>query len=112
IYLGVQAQRQGRGLRFAREVSTLIFGGTRDWPLGSLLADATARAGLDLAALDAAVAADRAGHQAEVEANQAALAEARHWGVPTFAFRGEPFFGEDRIDTLRWRLQKSGLSRT
>jgi shikimate 5-dehydrogenase len=24
------------------------------------------------------------------------------WGVPTFAFENEPFFGEDWIDTLRW----------
>jgi 2-hydroxychromene-2-carboxylate isomerase len=31
--------------------------------------------------------------------------------VPTFVFEGEPFFGEDRIDTLRWRLGKSGLQR-
>jgi 2-hydroxychromene-2-carboxylate isomerase len=31
--------------------------------------------------------------------------------VPTFVFEGEPFFGEDRIDTLRWRLGKAGLTR-
>jgi len=40
-----------------------------------------------------------------------ALAAAGHWGVPTFVFEGEPFFGEDRIDTLRWRLGKNGLQR-
>jgi 2-hydroxychromene-2-carboxylate isomerase len=31
--------------------------------------------------------------------------------VPTFVFEGEPFFGEDRIDTLHWRLGKVGLQR-
>jgi len=48
---------------------------------------------------------------AAVEANQDALAQAGHWGVPTFVLDGEPFFGEDRIDTLRWRLARRGLQR-
>jgi len=26
-------------------------------------------------------------------------------------YKGEPFFGEDRIDTLRWRLTKDGLAK-
>ena len=55
--------------------------------------------------------AEPASHDAEIEANQAALAAAGHWGVPTFVFGGEPFFGEDRIDTLRWRLGQRGLAR-
>ena len=44
-----------------------------------------------------------------MEENQAALAKSGHWGVPTFVFEGEPFFGEDRVDTLRWRLGKQAL---
>ena len=47
-YLGVEAERRGRGIEFARQVSALIFGGTRDWHLGEHLAQAAARAGLDL----------------------------------------------------------------
>ena len=50
-------------------------------------------------------------HRSIVEANQQALSAAGHWGVPTFVFEGEPFFGEDRIVTLRWRLGKRGLKR-
>ncbi len=110
VYLGVEAQRRGRGINFAAEVSTVIFGGTRDWHLGNHLADAVARAGLDLASMDAAIA-DPASHKAEVEANQHDLDDTGHWGVPTFDFRGEPFFGQDRIDSLRWRLEKEGLKR-
>jgi 2-hydroxychromene-2-carboxylate isomerase len=109
-YLGVEAERRGRGIEFARQVSALIFGGTRDWHLGEHLAQAAARAGLDLAAMDEAIA-DPVSHRATVDANQEALAQAGHWGVPTFAFEGEPFFGEDRIDTLRWRLGERGLRR-
>lgn len=108
-YLGVEAQRRGRGLAFATEVSRLIFGGTRDWHLGDHLQQAAARAGLDLAEMDAAIA-EPAGHAAEVEANQQALTDAGHWGVPTFVYNGEPFFGQDRLDSLCWRLQKDGLA--
>ena len=108
--LGVEAEARGRGIEFAREVSVRIFGGTRDWHLGEHLAQAARQAGLDLAAMDAAIA-EPTSHDAEIEANQQALAAAGHWGVPTFVFAGEPFFGEDRIDTLRWRLGKVGLAR-
>ncbi len=108
--LGVEAQRRGRGLPYAAEVSRTIFGGTRDWHQGEHLAQAAARAGLELAALERAIA-DPASHDAEIAANQQALEAAGHWGVPTFVFDGEPFFGQDRIDTLRWRLDASGLRR-
>jgi 2-hydroxychromene-2-carboxylate isomerase len=33
-----------------------------------------------------------------------------HWGVPTFVFENEPFFGQDRIDLLIWRMQDKGLN--
>ncbi len=107
-YLGVEAERCGKGIEFAYEVSHVIFGGTRDWHLGSHLAEAAARAGLDLARMDAAIAQPDSYRDA-VAANQQALADARHWGVPTFVLDGEPFFGEDRIDTLRWRLEQRGV---
>ena len=109
--LGVEAERRGCGIEFAAEVSRVIFGGTRDWHLGEHLAQAAARAGLDLAAMDAAVAAPDATHAGEIERNQADLQAIGHWGVPTFGFEGEPFFGEDRIDTLRWRLAQQGFAR-
>jgi len=108
--LGVEAQRRGKGLELVAEVSALIFGGTEGWDQGDHLRDAVARAGLDLAELDAAI---EGGDQLEeVESNQQALTEAGHWGVPTMVVRGEPFFGQDRIDTLRWRLDQYELKRS
>ncbi len=109
-YLGVEAQRRDRGIGFAAEVARLIFGGTRDWHLGDHLKNAASRAQLDLDAMDAAIK-DPTSHREEVETNQVDLVAAGHWGVPTFEFNGEPFFGQDRIDSLRWRLEKSGLPR-
>jgi len=110
--LGIEAVRRGRGLPFIDEVSRVIWGGTIDgWHQGTHLADAARRAGLDLAALEASIAVDPADRDAEVVANQEALAAAGHWGVPTMVFEGEPFFGQDRLDLLVWRLEQHGLTR-
>jgi len=109
--LGVAAQRRGCGLPFIHEVGKLTFGGVKDWNQGDHLAGATARAGLDLSELDAEINSDPTGFDAEIERNEAAQQSAGHWGVPLMVFRGEPFFGQDRIDVLRWRMQKAGLTR-
>ena len=108
--LGVEAQRQGKGIDFAANVSALIFGGTENWDKGDHLTKAASEAGLNLAEMETAVA--KGNHREEVEANHAALEAAGHWGVPTMVLRNEPFFGQDRIDTLRWRLDKYGLGKT
>lgn len=109
--LGVAAARRGRGLEFVVAMSALIFGGTEGWDTGDHMARAAASAGLDLAELDADIAADPASFEAEIAANQAAHKAAGHWGVPLTVFEGEPFFGQDRIDLLAWRLEQHGLAR-
>jgi 2-hydroxychromene-2-carboxylate isomerase len=105
--LGVEAERRGRGIELAYHVSHLVWGGEQGWNEGDRLAQAVAKAGLDLAELDAAIAAKDP--MPQIEANQAALEAAGGWGVPTMVFNGEPFFGQDRIDTLRWRLEQAGV---
>jgi 2-hydroxychromene-2-carboxylate isomerase len=106
----VAAAEQGRGLDFIAEVSALIWNGQTDnWHEGNHLADAAARAGLDLAALDAAVAADEAHFRASIETNQADQRKGGHYGVPLMVLEGEPFFGQDRFDQLVWRLNQKGL---
>ena len=109
--LGVAAAERGRALEFADEVSRLIWGGTADWYHGDHLAIATAKAGLDLADLDTVITQHEARMEATIAENQQAHERAGHWGVPTFAFNGEPFFGQDRMDVLLWRLEQSGLTR-
>ena len=110
--LGVDAVERGRGLTFIDEVSQIIWSGkVIGWHEGSHLADAAARAGLDLQEMDAAVAADPARYDAIIEQNQRDLEAAGHWGVPTMVFQGEPFFGQDRIDLLLWRMGQQGLRR-
>jgi 2-hydroxychromene-2-carboxylate isomerase len=109
--LGVLASERGRGLPFISEISTLIWSGkTEGWDQGDHMAKATARAGLNLAELDAAAVTEASRLESVIQDNQAAHKAAGHWGVPTFAFNGEPFFGQDRIPALVWRLKKSGLN--
>lgn len=103
--LGIAAVSRKRGLPFALEVSRLLWDGRVDnWHEGEHLAQAAARAELSLAELEAAIAADPDAHEAALAQNDAALRQAGHWGVPTMVFQGEPFFGQDRIETLRWRM--------
>jgi len=106
--LGVEAQRGSKGVEFIAAVSGLIFGGTQGWDQDDLLANAIASCGLDLKDMEAAI--QDGDHLEEIERNHEALEQAGHWGVPTMVVRGEPFFGQDRVDTLRWRLDLLGLA--
>ena len=69
------------------------------------------RAGLDLAELDAEAENEAMALDAEIAANLIALEMAGHWGVPTLVFEGEPFFGQDRIEMARWRMEHKGLTK-
>ena len=110
--LGQAAQRRGKGLAFAAEVARLIWSGeVDDWHEGDHLADAAQRAGLILAELDAEAQGDAESLDREIAANQDALEAAGHWGVPTLVFEGEPFFGQDRIDMAKWRMEQKGLAK-
>lgn len=111
-HLGVAAAERGRGLAFLGAVSRLIWNGeVSGWHEGDHLARATAEAGLDLDELDAAIAAAPERYAEIVATNQAAQRDGGHYGVPLMVFEGEPFFGQDRFDQLKWRMEQTGLTR-
>ena len=89
--------------------SAVTDGSVRGWDQGDHLARATARAGLDLEEMEQAIAAGPESRKALIESNQAAQQAAGHWGVPLFVFENEPFFGQDRMDVLMWRMKQRGL---
>lgn len=109
--LGIAATREGKGLEFVDQIGSLIFGGTENWHQGDHLAKATERAGLDLAKLDEVIVTDEESIEAEIKANQLALTQAGHWGVPLMVYEGEPFFGQDRLDAVIWRMEQAGLQK-
>lgn len=108
--LGVEAERRGKGIDFAHAAARVIWSGTPQWDEGDHLSEACDSVGLSLSDMEASVNLDRI--KDDVDANHQALENAGHWGVPTMVLNGEPFFGQDRIDTLRWRLDQSGLKHT
>lgn len=108
--MGVAAEQAGKGFAFVRAAAHAIWSGEVDgWHEGDHLHRAAASAGLDGAQLaaDAEVRAEVL--DAEIGVNEAAQRAAGHWGVPLFAFEGEPFFGQDRLDHLIWRMGQQGL---
>lgn len=107
--LGVAATEAGKGLPFITEVSRIIFGGQRDWHEGDHLHAAAERAGLNLDYLDTVIEADPDRFENIITENEAAQKAAGHWGVPLMVFDGEPFFGQDRVDALVWRMRQNGL---
>ncbi|MGY4475401.1 DsbA family protein [Bradyrhizobium sp. USDA 3364] len=110
--LGAAAQLDGRSLAFTSAISRVLWDGSvKGWNEGDHLARAADAAGFDLAAMDTAVAADPDRYEAVIKDNQDVHAASGHWGVPTFVFAGEPFFGQDRIDLLIWRMESKGLAR-
>jgi 2-hydroxychromene-2-carboxylate isomerase len=109
--MGAAAQRAGKGFAFAREASKAIWSGAVDnWHEGEHLAHAARAAGLDPDAIAAVVSTQTEPLDAEIEANEAAQTAAGHWGVPLMVFDAEPFFGQDRLEDLIWRMKQKGLA--
>ena len=110
--LGALAQLEGRSLVFVKAIAKVLWDGSvKSWNEGDHLARAAEKAGFDLAAMDKAIAADPERYEAVIAGNERDHAESGHWGVPTFVFENEPFFGQDRIDLLIWRMESKGLAR-
>lgn len=108
--LGMAAARAGRGLPFLEQISPLLWDGSVDgWNEGTHLADAIRRAGLEPEALEREIAAEATNLDGLIQQNHDALVSAGHWGVPTIVFDAEPFFGQDRIELLLWRMNQRGL---
>lgn len=83
----------------------------KDWHLGAHIANATARVGLDLDEMEAAIAGKENLLEAEIAINQVDEEAAGHWGTPCLVVDDEPFFGQDRIDMAVWPMKQKGRVR-
>jgi len=109
--LGVAAERAGRGFEFVRAADHAIWSGEIDnWHEGDHLKNALIKADLPADELIETATAKAAEIDAEIADNEAAQKNAGHWGVPLFVFNDEPFFGQDRIEHLVWRMKQAGLT--
>lgn len=101
--LFVGANRDGKGLGFLDVVARGLWDGSQPgWDSSSFLYDAMADIGMDH---DLVLAKTPwPGAQQELAANHDAMLETGHWGVPLMAYKGEPFYGQDRFDQLLWRM--------
>lgn len=110
--LCAMAQIDGRSLAFTAAIAPVLWDGSvAGWNEGDHLARAAAAAGFDLSAMDAAIGADPGRYEQVITENEKDHAASGHWGVPTFVFENEPFFGQDRVDLLIWRMQGKGLAK-
>jgi 2-hydroxychromene-2-carboxylate isomerase len=110
--LGALAQAEGRSLEFVHAIAPVLWDGSvTGWNKGDHLAKAASAAGFDLTAMDGAIVADPDRYERIISDNERDHAASGHWGVPTFVFESEPFFGQDRIDLLIWRMESKGLTR-
>ena len=106
-HLGIAATEAGHGLSFCSEVSRLLWDGSVDqWHEGDHLEKACIRAGLQWPALSSQVSARPDYYEQKLQANADLLSENGHWGVPIMAYKGETFFGQDRIDVLAWYIKQ------
>jgi 2-hydroxychromene-2-carboxylate isomerase len=104
------ACEQGVGYSYTLKLATLLWDGTTDdWDQGDHLQKVAQSVGLSFSDMELAIVDKADTYDAATEFNQQALASAGHWGVPTIVFDGEPFFGQDRVETFLWRVgQKTG----
>lgn len=111
--LGIAAEESARGgLAFARSMARRIWGGTSNWNEDAVLAEAASEAGLSLPALRDWADENAEKVKAAIARNEAAQLR-HHWGVPLMVLNEEePFFGQDRLESLAWRLEGLGLRRS
>ncbi len=109
--LGVAAEETAKaGLPFARSVSRRVWGGTENWHQGEHLEEAAKEGGLSLGALEVFAHENPDRIAAAIKRNEEAQM-AQHWGVPLMVLDDEPFFGQDRLDSLVWRLDQKNLGK-
>jgi 2-hydroxychromene-2-carboxylate isomerase len=105
---GLFAEKEGRLVEYSRAVFERFFKRELEADQPDAVAAVIASLGMSEAGYREYLAGEG------MRAYEAALAEAaedRIFGVPMFIFRGEPFWGHDRIGLLEQRLTEAGLQR-
>ncbi len=108
LTIAEHAKAQGRLPEFVLAASRASWAEGIDVNQDAPLRAICEKSGLDWKDCSAAIA--NAGFRQRVEDNTARLSALGQWGVPTFLFRGEAFWGQDRIQDLEAALTAAGLA--
>ncbi len=101
------ARALGQERSYLAALMRLLWDGrVRGWDAGNHLTEVAATAGLSAAEIDRFAENKADAYDREVDENGDKLVATGHWGVPCMVLEGEPFFGQDRIEVLAWRLRQ------
>jgi 2-hydroxychromene-2-carboxylate isomerase len=113
VRMGNAAQLQGKSLEYCLAVSPLIWGGRSvpgEWPFH--VEDAVNSVdGLNYDQMIADIRANPQKYDDVWAQNSVDHQNTGQGGVPEMESNGEPFFGQDRLDQLFWRLRENGLTK-
>lgn len=106
----MQTEHPDKNLAFAQRMFRKIYDGTASMTWPDEMDDVVDALGLDGKAIVNKAKKNLDKYIAVVEKNQKWCHASGHGGVPNAVFRGEPFWGQDRIEALVWRMKQNGLT--
>ncbi len=111
VRLANAAELAGKSLEFLLYTGPVVWGGTGKsdyWPEN--IPEAFEKTGLNYDDTIKDIQANHEKYDAVWKEQQLKFYATGHAGVPNMAFKGEPFFGQDRFDYLFFRLRQNGLT--
>lgn len=109
LTIAEHAKTEGKLAEFVTISSRAIWGEAVDVLQDPALQTLSERAGLNWQSCKEAIG--NTALRQRVEDNTARLADLGQWGVPTFVFDGQCFWGQDRLQDLEAALKQAGLQR-
>ncbi len=108
LAVSLRAKELGLHKEFVLRVTRAIWSEAADVSRDDVLRPLCESVGLPWADARAAISNPKV--EDIVAGHRESLRSSGHWGVPTLVFRGEPFWGQDRIVDLELALAQAGLS--
>lgn len=105
----LQTKHPECAMMWARVMFRNMYGGIDNWQ--DRIPDLLTKLGLDAEAVQKEAKENEDHYLSIIEKTEALNHSSGHGGVPNGVFRGEPFWGQDRFDTLVWRLKQNGLTK-
>lgn len=105
----IQTEHPDKNMAWAQMMFRVLYGGVVNWP--DLIPAMLVELGLDAGSIEKKAKENEDKYMAVIEQNEEDGHASGHGGVPCGIFRGEPFWGHDRLDTLIWRLKLNGLTK-